>query len=259
MIDVQATSVAPQFAIESVGVSALRYPILAQDDDGRETQRTAAHWRLGVPLAADRRGTHMSRFVAAVEAAHETPMGLAGHFAFTTALARTLEAEGASVTTDFTWFRRVRAPVSGHVSHLECAVTFRSVAGAQPVRELGLTVAAKALCPCSKAISDRGAHNQRSDLTARVELAPDATLGIDTLARLLESCASSPVYPLLKREDEKHVTEIAYDNPAFVEDLVRRMALRLSDLPGAVAFVAEAVNHESIHAHDCFARISHRR
>jgi GTP cyclohydrolase I len=119
-----------------------------------------------------------------------------------------------------------------------------------------LTVAAKALCPCSKAISDRGAHNQRSFITATIRLAPGTdSPAIGRVIELLETSASSPLYPLLKREDEKFITETAYDNPAFVEDIVRNAAERLYDMPQVAWFSVESLNQESIHRHDCFARI----
>ena len=200
----------------------------------------------------------MSRFVARLEAltARGEPLDLAGTAAFAHDVAEALEVEQAEVDVQFPWFRTVRAPVSGLASRLESQITFRATTGPLPTLELGVQVTAKAVCPCSKAISDRGAHNQRSDLTLRLELDPDGVApSIDAMLGLLERSASSPVYPLLKREDEKFVTEAAYDQPVFVEDIVRRAADALVKIPRMRGFTVEAVNRESIHAHDCYARI----
>lgn len=256
MIDVQSGSVAARFRIESVGVLGLSHPIRVKDAQTGETQTTAAQWRLGVALPADQRGTHMSRFVEALGSRAETPTGLDEFLEFTEALAKTLVADEATASASFAWFRSVAAPISGKSALLECQVTLAATAGAVPTKTITVKVPAKALCPCSKAISDRGAHNQRSDITTSVTLTADAPApAFGKLIGLVETSASSPVYPLLKREDEKHVTEWAYDHPAFVEDIVRTVAGKLTDLPGLVRFEVEAINRESIHAHDCYARI----
>lgn len=256
MIDVQSGTVAARFAIESVGVLGLSYPIQAKDAATGEIQTTAAAWRLGVSLPAEKRGTHMSRLVDELHARSAAPMTLDDMLAFTTHLLHALEAPTASVSASFAWFRSIAAPVTGKRALLEGHVIFAARAGALGLKTLTVKVPAKALCPCSKAISDRGAHNQRSDIEVSVDLAADApTPAIGSLMEMVETSASSPVYPLLKREDEKFVTEAAYDNPAFVEDIVRQAAGKLVDLPGLRRLSVEAINRESIHAHDCYARI----
>jgi MptA/FolE2 family GTP cyclohydrolase len=217
---------------------------------------------MSVALPASQRGTHMSRFVAGLEAltARGGAFDLDGHYAFAEELTRALDAATAEITAEFTWFRTVKAPVSGLSARLDAEVAFGARTGAAPRKTLMVRVAAKSLCPCSKAISDRGAHNQRSDIKVTLELAPAAPVpSLDKILTLVETSASSPVYPLLKREDEKHVTESAYDNPVFVEDLVRNVAAKLADLPALAGFVVEAVNRESIHAHDCYARLAYAR
>jgi GTP cyclohydrolase FolE2 len=256
MIDVQSSGVSSRFAIASVGVTGLRYPLIARDAATGEEQPTVARWQLGVTLAAGVRGTHMSRFVTAVDALGGTPLDLDGHYRFAVEATQLLGATAAQIQAEFTWFRRIAAPVSGRAAQLESTVTFLSETGARPRKSLMIKVAAKALCPCSKAISDRGAHNQRSDLLLRLDFAPHTAVpSIASLLGLLESSASSPVYPLLKREDEKYVTESAYDNPVFVEDIVRGAAEKVADLPGIEGFTVEAINRESIHAYDCYARV----
>ncbi len=257
MIDIQASEAKHRFAIESVGITGLRYPMLAQDAATGEVQPVVADWKMGVGLPESSRGTHMSRFIAGLEARQGQPLDLTQFHTLAFTLAGELHASQADFTARFTWFRLVKAPVTGLAARLECQIGFGAKIGAASEKTLSLSVAAKALCPCSKAISDRGAHNQRSDISLTIRLAPEAPVpAINKLLSLLETSASSPVYPLLKREDEKFVTESAYDNPVFVEDIVRQAADKLVDLPNVLGFTVEAINRESIHAHDVYARIT---
>lgn len=260
LIDIQAAAGSghPRIAIASVGVTGLSYPIVALDAVTGESQRSAADWRLGVALPAEQRGTHMSRFVAAVHEASAAPLSLDGVLALTQSLVPRLAAPVAEMSVAFSWFREMKAPVSEIVSLAACRVTYGATAPAQGEATKTLTVAvpAKALCPCSKAISERGAHNQRSDITVSMTLASQGTAwAINRVIAAVEASASAALFPLLKREDEKFITEFAYDNPVFVEDIVRNAADRLSDVPHLKTLVVEAINRESIHAHDCFARI----
>lgn len=258
MIDMQSSSVVSEFPIEAVGVTGLKYPITILDPKSGETQKTVGDWQMHVTLPADRRGTHMSRFIEELHGRVGQPFDLDGCLAFAQSLTTVLHVATVQVTVAFTWFRLVAAPVTGKSAMLEQKVTFIARAGEHPIRQMTVEVGAKALCPCSKAISDRGAHNQRSDLKAVLTFASGASVpSINKVAELLERSASSPIYPLLKRDDEKFVTESAYDNPAFVEDIVRTAARHMSTLDGVARFVVEAINRESIHAHDCFARIVH--
>lgn len=264
MIDIQASQPQSGFAIELVGIQKLTWPVQIVDEATGEVQPVLTTWSMGVSLPESQRGTHMSRFLTALTEAAEKPLSLSGHFALSKSLLPLLAADKAEVNTAFSWFRKVTAPVSGLSGMLECKVNFSSEvrSGADDAGEktLRLSVPAKALCPCSKAISDRGAHNQRSEITVELSYGPTGKpASINHVFSLLEMSASSPVYPVLKRDDEKFVTEHAYDNPVFVEDIVRRAAARLVDLPDITGFKVEAVNFESIHAHDCFARISFRR
>lgn len=256
MIDMQSGSVASEFPIQAVGVTGLKYPLTVFDPHSGEVQKTVGDWRMNVTLPADRRGTHMSRFIEELQGRVDKPFDLDACFAFAQSLTSVLHVSTVEVNVAFTWFRLVAAPVTGKSAMLEQRVTFMARTGDTPVKQLTVEVGAKALCPCSKAISDRGAHNQRSDLKAILTFSKDASVpSINQVAQLLESSASSPIYPLLKRDDEKFVTESAYDNPAFVEDIVRTAARHMSTLDGVAQFVVEAINRESIHAHDCFARI----
>lgn len=267
MIDVQSASSTSSFAIDSVGVCNLKYPLQVLDRGSGTIQNVAATWRAGVGLPADKRGTHMSRFVEVLQEWTETPCDLRGFMEIARELERRLQATSLRVSADFTWFHKVRAPISQRESTAAIALGFVAAIGpsegnGERVEEtiLSLQVPAKALCPCSKAISDRGAHNQRTELSARLHVSSGAPIpGFGEVIGLLEACASSPVWPLLKREDEKYVTELAYDNPSFVEDLVRAMAERMLELASVGRFTVEAVNHESIHAHDCYARVVHSR
>jgi GTP cyclohydrolase I len=262
MIDIQAEAGASRFAIASVGITNFNYPVRVRDAQSGTTQPTTSRWQMGVSLAADKRGTHMSRFITELHARAAEPFDLDGHLAFAAALGKTLRSDDVDLTTSFSWFREVAAPVSGQKALIDCEAQWRSlVRGGAPAKKiLVVNVPAKALCPCSKAISERGAHNQRSDIRVELAFAPAALHpGIDRVIGLVETSASSPVYPLLKREDEKFVTEAAYDNPVFVEDIVRNVAEKLFDLPDLTEFAVEAINRESIHKHDCFARIAYCR
>lgn len=203
----------------------------------------------------------MSRFVETVDSLGDSPVSLSGMVAFTGRVRETLEARRASCETRFTWFRRVYAPVSRKSAlnpylvawHVECVDDGNSRA------TVTVEVPVKSLCPCSKAISDRGAHNQRSRITVSLRGSNQSVAmmpSLDRVIAMVESHASSPVYPVLKRADEKFVTEHAYDNPGFVEDLVRAVAGSLGDFPGVEAFRVHVRNEESIHAHDCFAEIN---
>lgn len=266
MIDVQSTASASSFAIDSVGVCNLQYPLRVFDRGSGTSQDVAATWKAGVSLPAERRGTHMSRFVEVLQQHVHTPCDLVQFRNLAWELTQRLEATALQLRADFTWFHTVRAPVTGRESIAGIPLSFvvaigpAAVGAAAQADEmiLELMVPAKALCPCSKAISDRGAHNQRTELRARLRISPKHELpAFGELIELLASCASSPVWPLLKREDERYVTEHAYDNPMFVEDLVRAMAEKLAGLEYVGGFTVEARNLESIHAHDCYARILH--
>jgi GTP cyclohydrolase I len=249
--DTQSARDDRHLSIQRVGVKDVRYPLTIVV--AGVAQATAAHWDLDVALPAEAKGTHMSRFVAWLDAL-DTPIDAASMRA---QLARMLELLGAQegrVEARFAFFLRKRAPVSGVQSLLD--YQGRWIAETRGGRtsvysEVGVPV--KSLCPCSKEISDYGAHNPRSLVTIRLEqLQP---IEWHEQVRFAEDAASSEIWPLLKRTDEKWVTERAYENPKFVEDLVRDVALALAAEPRIGRYVVEVENFESIHAHSAYARI----
>jgi GTP cyclohydrolase I len=223
---------------------------------GKSVQSTIALWSLAVALPAHQKGTHMSRFVAWLDAQTAPLDGPALREQAAQMLERLHAVEG-SVEAEFPFFLRKRAPVSGVESLLEYQGRWIAEAHAAPGSGSTLwaevVVPVKSLCPCSKEISDYGAHNQRSHVTIRVEALDD--IDWHDLVRFAEDSASSELWPMLKRADEKWVTEHAYENPKFVEDLVRDVALRLAGDARIGRYSVEIENFESIHNHSAFARI----
>ena len=256
MQDIQAGKISSQFSIRSAGVTNLRYPFLIRETISGEVQRVTAEWKMGVAIPRDQRGTHMSRFIEELESRSETPLEFDAVSDFARSVSQRLDAPEADLKITFPWFHRVAAPVSKQTSLMHYDLTFEARHTTSPVKTLEVVVPCKALCPCSKSISDRGAHNQRSYVRARLDFAHDAKApSFLRIADLMQDAASSRVYPLLKREDEKYVTEHAYDNPTFVEDLVRGVGMRLADTPNLRGLTISALNQESIHNHDCFAEL----
>jgi GTP cyclohydrolase IB len=239
-------------AITRTGITGLRYPVTILRPGGGKFE-TACEATLTASLGAAQRGTHMSRFVEELHAAHQS-LSPAGVIALARRLRTRLKAGAASVEITLPWFVEKQAPVSGGTAFLDYTVTWKASVSARRAR-LHTTVRAplSTLCPCSKAISDRGAHNQRGHATVTIESA--APLWPDKLISLIESAASCELYSLLKRPDEKFVTERAFDRPVFVEDLVRDIALGLRSLRGLRGHRIEAVNLESIHSHNACALI----
>jgi GTP cyclohydrolase I len=253
--DTQSERDERHLAIQRVGVKDVRYPLTLKVA-GAE-QSTAALWTLDVALPAEKKGTHMSRFVAWLDAQAEAmdARRLATELALMLAK---LDASEGRIEARFPFFIRKRAPVSGLQSLLDYngALIAEARAGRTAIwAEVGVPV--KSLCPCSKEISDYGAHNQRSLVTIRVEVKSPDSGGIEwhELVRFAEEAASSEIWPMLKRADEKWVTERAYENPKFVEDLVRDVALALNADPRVGRYVVDVENFESIHNHSAWARI----
>jgi GTP cyclohydrolase I len=242
-----------QIAIDQVGIRRLRYPITVKEKGGGR-QQTVAEIEMTVALPADVKGTHMSRFIEVLEA-HRGEVTISTLPTILTALQRRLEAETVGVVLDFPYFLQKAAPVSQVRSMMDYACGFRAQrAGQGPTTfELVVRVPVKSLCPCSKAISAYGAHNQRS--LVEVVVAADDFIWIEDVVAAVEGAASAPVYALLKRADEKWVTEQAYDNPRFVEDLVREVLIAVRSL-GARRVQVTAENFESIHNHSAFARLT---
>lgn len=252
--DTQSERDERHLAIQRVGVRDLRYPIRLRLDDTAGTEiTTAATWSLDVALPAERKGTHMSRFVQWLDAQTQALGADELRHCMADMLSRLHATEGR-VEARFTFFLRKHAPVSGVSSLLDYqgAWLIDTVAG-QTTVWAEVVVPVKSLCPCSKEISDYGAHNQRSHVTIRAELL--GNLGWMELVRIAEESASSEIWGLLKRPDEKWITERAYENPKFVEDLVRDVALRLNAHAHIGRYRATVENFESIHNHSAFAVI----
>ena len=249
--DTQSERDGRRLAIQRVGIKDLRHPL--QLEVAGAAQPTVARWTLDVALPAERKGTHMSRFVAWLDTLDGPLDASVLRMSLDDMLTR-LDAQEGSVEAAFDFFLRKRAPVSGIASLLDYRGSLHGEVRAGVSRvwmQAGVPV--KSLCPCSKEISDYGAHNQRSRVTLRVE--PLAPLAWHELVRFAEDSASSEIWPLLKRSDEKWVTERAYENPKFVEDLVRDVALRLEADARIGAYRVEVENFESIHNHSAFACI----
>ncbi len=249
--DTQGARDGRRIAIQRVGVRDVRYPLELQI--GATKSPTVAAWDLDVALPADARGTHMSRFVAWLDSL-DGPIDAATLRRELAAMLERLGAAEGRIEARFPFFLRKRAPVSGVESLLEYQgrLIGETRMGATTVW-VEVTVPVKSLCPCSKEISDYGAHNQRSHVRIKVE--PLQEIGWPELVRFAEDSASSEIWAMLKRADEKWVTERAYENPKFVEDMVRDVAIRLNADPRVGRYEVDVENFESIHAHSAVARI----
>jgi len=238
--------------IDQVGIKRLRYPITVWDKN-KQSQRTVADIAFSVGLPAEFKGTHMSRFIEVLQDRNEFSLGTVPKILED--VQRRLEAEDAYLEVGFPYFLERTAPVSGARSLMEYRCRFdASRRGDTLDFVLCVQVPVKTLCPCSKAVSKYGAHNQRG--LVDVELRFDGMVWIEDVVEAVEACASSPLYALLKREDEKFVTERAYENPRFVEDLVRDVALSVRELPGVRWLRVSCENLESIHNHSAWATLS---
>jgi GTP cyclohydrolase IB len=249
--DTQSARDERRLAIARVGVKDVRHPL--QVRVAGAVQTTPALWSLDVALPAEKKGTHMSRFVAWLEAL-DAPLDAASLRTRLATMLEKLHAGEGRIEAAFTFFIRKRAPVSGVSSTMDYQGRWVAETRAgQTTVWSEVAVPVKSLCPCSKEISDYGAHNQRSTVTIRVETR--APVEWHELVRFAEDNASSELWPLLKRPDEKWITERAYENPKFVEDLVRDVALALNADARIGRYRVEVENHESIHNHSAYACI----
>lgn len=259
MDDVQNHHDSRRIPIDQVGVSGLKYPIVVLDPR-HERQQTVADIRMSVNLPHQFKGTHMSRFLEILNE-HRGEVTMHTLPRILKAMKTRLEAVSARIELRFPYFLEREAPSSGArgLMSYECAFVGEANGGKDDFL-LKVGVPVTSLCPCSKAISDYGAHNQRGQVTIEVRSARAVDgapefIWIEELVTVAESSASAPVYPLLKRADERHVTMQAYDNPVFVEDIVRNVASRLQEDRRVAWFRVEAVNQESIHNHAAFAMV----
>ena len=243
-------------AIDRVGIRALRYPMQVRDK-AKRLQHTIATTTLTVDLPSRFKGTHMSRFVEVLSEfgpelhVDSVPKILA-------ALTKRLDSKSAHVTFEFPYFIEKKAPVSGALGMMDYTVRFDAEIRGKRLDFIATVIVPVAtLCPCSKAISARGAHNQRGSVTYSVRF--KKPVWVEELIALVERSASCELYSLLKRPDEKVVTERAYDNPVFVEDLVRNIAAATNVEPNITWYRVEAENYESIHNHNAYAVIEKKK
>ncbi len=252
LADTQGLEDSRNIRINQVGVSGIQHPIEVMDL-ARKRQDTVATISMSVDLPHHFKGTHMSRFLEVLNA-HGRLIHVENISEILAELRQRLEAEHAHLHLDFPYFVQKEAPVTGSSGLMNYRARLEAAAGksGQSLR-LTAVIPVTTLCPCSKAISARGAHNQRGEVSISIEF--DRVVWIEDLIRIAEESASCELYSLLKREDEKHVTERAFDNPVFVEDLVRNVALRCQQDERITWFRIEAENFESIHNHSAFAII----
>lgn len=255
MADIRRQADCRSVAIDKVGVKGLRYPIVLLDKLHRR-QHTVASISMFVDLPQHQRGTYMGRFVDILNRYHrEIDVHKVGRILRT--MRRELDANSAHLEMEFPYFIEKQAPVSGARAQMDyrCWIV-ASLAGRFRLR-LGAAVPVTTLCPCSKEMVGSTGHNQRAEIRVTAELR--GFLWLEDLIEMVEDCGSSEVYSLLQREDEKHVTSRAFENPAFVEDVVRNVALRLDGCREIAAFEVGVESFESIHHHEAYAYISRTR
>ena len=255
MPDVQGTPDTRRIAIERVGVKNIRYPITLHCPVTGGRQHTIARVNMYVGLPHHQKGTHMSRFLEVLNEHHEE-LRSDQMMEVCRDIKQRLEAETAHLELTFPYFIDKQAPVTGQAGKLDIEVTFECTSNAHDDFVMAVKVPAASLCPCSKQISDYGAHNQRCHIQARVRFDEGQFMWIEDLFALIEEAASAPVYAVLKRPDEKWVTEQAYDNPKFVEDIVRDLATTLDREHRIVWYEINSENHESIHNHNAYAMVT---
>ncbi len=253
MVDIQSERDDRDIPLQKVGIKGLRYPVHVLDRD-HKIQHTTAEVNLFVNLPRHFKGTHMSRFIEVFHQ-HREHLSMPHFLDMLEEIRSSLEAARAYGEMHFPFFIEKIAPVSGQSAMMSYDCAFEGMVGSPDVRSfyVSVSVPVQTVCPCSKAISAYGAHNQRGVVRVKLELGP--FFWIEDLVSLIEGCASSAVYSLLKREDEKYVTEAAYDNPKFVEDLVRDVILAIPKLGTFPWYRVEAENFESIHSHSAYACI----
>lgn len=240
-------------AIQRVGVKELHVPLsIRKKDNG--FQSVLGNVTMSVELPTHYRGTHLSRLVEIVFRWRQKPLGGRDIKQILQQVRKHLTAARAHVTVRFKYFLEKRAPVSQTPSALDYDCEFTgSLSDDGFDFILGVEVPVTTLCPCSKAVSDRGAHNQRGIVRARIRYAKDVFYWIEDLVAQIEAVASCEIYPVLKRADEKYVTERAYDRPKFVEDVLRDVVLKLRSDPNILWYEVECENYESIHNHSAYA------
>jgi len=250
--DVQGSPDTRRLDIDRVGIKAIRHPCVVKDRTGG-TQHTVATFNMYVGLPHNFKGTHMSRFVEVLNA-HEQAITVESFQRILWEMTNRLDAESGHIEMSFPYFVNKTAPVSGVKSLLDYEVSFiGEITQGQPQTTVRVVVPITTLCPCSKNISNYGAHNQRSHVTVTARIGN--FVWVEEIIDWVESVASCELYGLLKRPDEKYVTERAYDNPKFVEDIVRDVAAKLNADERIRGYTVESENFESIHNHSAYAMI----
>jgi len=250
--DVQGRADSRQLPINKVGIKDVYHPVRVKDRSSGE-QHTIANFNMYVALPHNFKGTHMSRFVEILNE-HEREISVESFNRMLAEMTTRLNSEAGHLEMTFPYFIMKEAPVTGVQSLLDYRATLAAeIKGGRIETWLKVLVPVTSLCPCSKQISDYGAHNQRSHLTISAKIAEHVWL--EELIEIAESEGSCELFGILKRPDEKFVTERAYDNPKFVEDIVRDIATRLNVDERIRSYVVEAENFESIHNHSAYARI----
>ncbi len=251
LVDIQASIDERNIPIDKVGVRSVKYPIHVRvKDDGM--QQSVGTFSLTVDLPREHKGTHMSRFLE-VLSEHNHDISAEAIPTILDRLRERLKAETAHLEVRFIYFLEKAAPVTGKVGMMGYECGFSAWGGTKNCFEIILNVPVTTLCPCSREISTYGAHNQRGYVMTRIQ--PTGLLWLEDVIHMIESVASAPLYPVLKRPDEKFVTELAYDNPRFVEDMVREVAVAFDADPRIKSYEIEVENHESIHDHNAYAYV----
>lgn len=250
--DIQKTPDVRNIAIDKVGVRGVQYPIAVMDRE-RKLQHTIGDFTLTVDLPAEFKGTHMSRFLEALSEHGQEISGEALPILLQS-LRERLNAAAAHVVVTFPFFITKKAPVTGKEGMMPFTCGFDAEINGKVKIGLYLKIPVATLCPCSKEISQYGAHNQRGWVTVNIK--PSGHIWLEEVIDMVEASASCALYPVLKRPDEKFVTEKAYENPRFVEDLVREVALRFDQDERISGYSVEVENEESIHAHNAYAYLA---
>jgi GTP cyclohydrolase I len=256
--DTQNTKDIRNIVINQVGIKDILHPIKFVNRDS-ESHPTVANFTMTVRLPENVKGTHMSRFIEILNDG-ECSFGIDTFMNLVQTVADKLDSSDAQIIVDFPFFRNKKAPSSGVESFLDYKVTLTgTIVNGEPELTLKVVVPVTSLCPCSKSISKYGAHNQRSHITIEAKAAKGETIYLEDLIDLAEEKASSELYAILKRDDEKVVTERAYENPAFVEDIVRDIAVELNANKKVNFYCLESENFESIHNHSAYALITNQK
>ncbi len=254
--DVQSYTDHRHIVIDRVGIRGIRHPVAVSDRTG-EKQYTVATFSMAVFLPENRKGTHMSRFAQLLNEHDHDAHSVANFVELFREMNRRLDSIEGTIEMVFPYFINKQAPVSKKMGMVDYIITLRSdiKRGKEPDTHVRVVVPVTTLCPCSKEISEYGAHNQRSEVTIDARISKEQSLWWEDLIEIAEQEASCELFSQLKRTDEKVVTERAYDNPKFVEDLIRDIAKRLDDLDAIRGYELEVENFESIHNHSAYAKL----